>query len=102
MNKHAELALLRELATKLGPYSYCGPWLESQIPEIEADMKADLPPAVSWSRCQERYAAALKAAQEIEEKAKETGRRDLARAEARIDALKAEARKALQHLIDKI
>lgn len=38
-----------ELAHKLGGNSYCGPWLESQIPFIEHDMRCDIIPTASWS-----------------------------------------------------
>ena len=48
MLKSEEIALLKELAERLGPYSYCGPWLHEQIPWVERDIRADLPPSPSW------------------------------------------------------
>ena len=38
-----------ELSHKLGANSYCGPWLESQIPYIEHDIRCDILPTSSWS-----------------------------------------------------
>ena len=49
MTKADELALLRETMKRLGPDSYCGPWLESELPAIEADMRNDFPVAASIS-----------------------------------------------------
>ena len=49
MTKHDEIQALMELAHKLGENSYCGPWLESQIPFIEHDMRCDILPTSSWS-----------------------------------------------------
>ena len=49
MTKHDEIQALMELAHKLGANSYCGPWLESQIPSIEHDMRCDIIPTSSWS-----------------------------------------------------
>lgn len=48
MIKSDEIALLVELAERLGPDSYCGPWLKEQIPWIERDIRSDLPPSASW------------------------------------------------------
>ena len=49
MTKHDEIQALMELAHKLGANSYCGPWLESQIPFIEHDMRCDILPTNTWS-----------------------------------------------------
>ena len=49
MTKLEEIQALMELAHKLGGNSYCGPWLESQIPFIEHDMRCDIIPTASWS-----------------------------------------------------
>ena len=37
-----------ELAHKLGSNSYCGPWLNDQIPFVEHDMRCDIMPNSSW------------------------------------------------------
>ena len=42
MNKDAELKILAETIEKLGPDSYCGPWLESVLREVEIEMRNDL------------------------------------------------------------
>lgn len=57
--KAQELDLLRALATELGPQSYLGPWILDVLPEIEADIRADLPPVVSWSDLRGLHAAAI-------------------------------------------
>jgi len=48
MTKHDEIQAMMELSHKLGADSYCGPWLESQIPFIEHDMRCDILPTSSW------------------------------------------------------
>lgn len=52
MTKQQEIEALQQLATALGPDSYVGPWLLSALPDIEADIKSDLPPAISWQESQ--------------------------------------------------
>ncbi len=49
MTKHDEIQLLLEAAHKLGSHSYCGPWLNEQIPYIEHDMRCDIMPNSTWS-----------------------------------------------------
>ncbi len=44
MTKHEELEVLRDAVKRLGPDSYCGPWLDSVLGAVERDIKADLPP----------------------------------------------------------
>lgn len=44
MTKNEELQILRDAARKLGPHSYCGPWLTAAIPVIERDIRSDLAP----------------------------------------------------------
>jgi cell division septum initiation protein DivIVA len=48
MTKHDEIQALMELAHKLGSNSYCGPWLNDQIPFVEHDMRCDIMPNSSW------------------------------------------------------
>ena len=48
MTKSEELAILRDAAERLGPDSYCGPWLAEQLELVERDMLADLAPAPVW------------------------------------------------------
>jgi len=64
MNKATEIHLLRTCAETLGPDSYCGPWLLDQIPQIEAEIRSDLLPMVSYAdarRGQEQTRLAAKA-----------------------------------------
>lgn len=49
MTKSDEIQILREAAARLGPESYCGPWLAEIIPFIEQDIRSDLPPIATVS-----------------------------------------------------
>jgi cell division septum initiation protein DivIVA len=64
MTKHDEIQALMELAHKLGGNSYCGPWLESQIPFIEHDMRCDILPTSSWSETRRLHDGMLNTARE--------------------------------------
>ena len=64
MTKHEEIQALMELAHKLGSDSYCGPWLESQIPFIEHDMRCDILPTSSWSETRRLHDGVLNTARE--------------------------------------
>lgn len=62
MNKSQEIARLKAVAKSLGPNSYCGPWLEQQLPAIEHDIRSDMPPLSTWENARKR-------AREIEDEA---------------------------------
>lgn len=47
LTRDDEIAILREAVEKLGPKSYCGPWLAEQIVGIEHDIRSDLFPQTS-------------------------------------------------------
>ena len=64
MTKHDEIQALMELAHKLGANSYCGPWLDSQIPVIEHDMRCDIMPNASWSETRRLHDGMLDTARE--------------------------------------
>lgn len=64
MTKHDEIQALMELAHKLGSDSYCGPWLESQIPFIEHDMRCDILPTSSWIETRRLHDGMLNTARE--------------------------------------
>jgi len=49
ITKSEEIAAIKQLAEKLGPDSYCGPWLLSQLPGIEADIRSDIRPMHSYA-----------------------------------------------------
>ena len=51
MTKDQELEILRDTIARLGVNSYVGPWLLDQLPWIESDMRSDIPPMSSYSRC---------------------------------------------------
>ena len=97
--KAQEIDALRDLAHKLGPDSYTGPWLLDNLPAIEADMRSDLPPAPRWSEVRSLHATAIADAKHIRAEAERERQRiiDGARADARqIRALvAADLRKAL-------
>jgi hypothetical protein len=45
MTKHQEISILRDTIARLGPDSYCGPWLIGQLGAIESAMASDYSPA---------------------------------------------------------
>lgn len=47
MTKAEEIQILQAAAKKLGPSSYCGPWLESVIGEVENEIRCDFMPSPS-------------------------------------------------------
>ena len=64
LTKAKELEILREAAHRLGAESYCGAWLLGQLPEIEADMKADRLPVTGWAELRRLEAETITAARE--------------------------------------
>lgn len=48
MTKDQEIQRIKAFAESLGPDSYTGPWLLSQIPGIEADIRSDVRPMNSY------------------------------------------------------
>lgn len=89
MTKQEELQVLRDTVTRLGPDSYCGPWLSSQLDAIESAMGADVCPSV--------YALSLPEAQrkslELVTFARAEAERLIERAKKDADTLRAEARR---------
>ena len=75
MTKNNEIEILRETAKRLGPDSYCGEWLASILPQIEAEIRSDyIPiesPAETESRAKEIVATARLEAAEIVKRANE-------------------------------
>jgi hypothetical protein len=68
MTKNDELQILADAATKLGPHSYCGPWLTAVIPIIERDIRSDNPPNPFTP--EERAAVILREAEDVLRRAK--------------------------------
>ena len=67
MTIHDEIQALMELAHKLGSNSYCGPWLDSQIPFIEHDMRCDIMPTNTWSETRRLHDGMLNTAKQQSE-----------------------------------
>lgn len=86
--KADEIEILREAIAKLGPLSYCGPWLACQLAEIERDLGNDFFPQVDRAAairdCEHLVAVARDNAREIEAAAHRV-------AKAKTDAAHAEA-----------
>ncbi len=83
MLKSKEIEILRECVEKLGADSYCGPWLQDQIPFIESDMRSDFLPTPAWSESRQRHETVLR-------EASEQADRILAKAKAESDRIRAE------------
>jgi hypothetical protein len=71
MDKQTEIQILRETIEKLGPDSYCGPWLAEQLDGIERDLRSDVYPTATIARSKDEaesiIACARKRADEIME-----------------------------------
>jgi hypothetical protein len=64
MTKAQEIQILLEAVNKLGIDSYCGEWLQDQIPFIEHDMKCDIIPTSSWSETRKLHDGMINTARE--------------------------------------
>lgn len=64
MTKQQEIDILAAAADKLGPDSYCGPWLRDQIPFVEHDMRSDFLPTPSWTDSRKLHEGHLALAKE--------------------------------------
>ena len=64
MTKHDEIQALMELAHKLGSDSYCGPWLNDQIPFVERDIRSDIMPTPSWTETRRLHDGILNTAKQ--------------------------------------
>lgn len=45
MTKQQEIEVLRDTISRLGPDSYCGPWLSGQLGAIESALSSDYSPS---------------------------------------------------------
>ncbi len=107
MFKQEEIAILQAAAAKLGPHSYCGPWLTAAIPIIERDIRSDNPPNPFTP--EERAAVILREAEDVLRHAKayaETTRQQAVKQlvdanQIRLNAARAvaEANRALEKMI---
>ena len=74
MTKSQEIEILREVAAKLGPDSYCGPWLNSVADEAKSEIRSDFFPspsiAATRKECEALLASARATAVDIENTAR--------------------------------
>jgi len=54
ITKDQELQAVRDLATRLGEFSYLGPWLDEIACELERAIRGDMPPMLSIGEAQYR------------------------------------------------
>ena len=59
MNKSQEIGILRDASAKLGPNSYCGPWLAGVISEVESEIRSDFMPSPTLAATQRQCDAML-------------------------------------------
>jgi hypothetical protein len=104
MTKHDEIQALMELAHKLGSDSYCGPWLDSQIPFIEHDMRCDILPTSSWSETRRLHDGMLNTAREqaqyIIKSANEEGGKIMAQAQRQSENTRQALARDIQRALD--
>ena len=79
MTKAEEIQVLRDAAKTLGPTSYCGPWLNSVIAEVEKEVRCDFLPSPSISQtaleCETMLETARRQAEGIALQAEEKAKR---------------------------
>lgn len=106
MTKSDEIAILRDTVQRLGPNSYCGPWLADQLQQIEADMRSDLSPQPSWRESRQRldreWADMKSCVKVLEETVAGECARRLKAADDEIRAQFARARSVLRDCADKL
>ena len=69
MTKAQEIEILREAIARLGPESYCGPWLAGQLGAIESALDSDYPPEAYALNPEEARKEALAVVQSAKEDA---------------------------------
>lgn len=92
MNKATELEILRDAVRRLGTDSYCGPWLDSVLQEVERDMRCDFIPAATMGdtakQCAELVKVAEERAAELQAHAKRHADRTIKEAEAQVQPMR--------------
>lgn len=105
-SKTEEIAILRDAANKLGANSYCGPWLSQQIPNIEAEIRADYPPSADYNRAvrdaEQEIANAKARAAEIIADAEKRAAEIRAKAQMEATAARGHARRMLEDAAAKL
>lgn len=76
MTKHDEIQLLLEAAHKLGSNSYCGPWINEQIPYIEHDIRCDIMPTPTWSETRKLHDSTITLAKDQAERIIRAAKKD--------------------------
>ncbi|MEI8280792.1 MAG: hypothetical protein WCG75_00160 [Armatimonadota bacterium] len=109
MTKSQEISILLDTIARLGPDSYCGPWLSGQIGAIESAINSDfgpsayaLSPADAAREAQSILAEARKEAAEIRLRAVADGDRERERARAWAGELRQSVRTQLESVLAKI
>jgi hypothetical protein len=106
MTKNDEIQALMELAHKLGENSYCGPWLESQIPFIEHDMRCDIIPTASWSETRQLHDSTITLAKDQAERIIRAAKKDAeeitTRAKERLDLTRETLKYDLQRAMNSL
>lgn len=106
MNKSEELAILRNTIRKLGPNSYCGPWLASVADEVEREVRGDFFPtpsiAATQQTCDEMLKFARSTAADIEAAARAKAERRLKATEDSIAGIKDRAAIALRTALENL
>lgn len=92
MTKAQEIQALRNVATLLGPNSYCGPWLAGITAEVESAVRSDFFPDITLDQSRKR---AVEIVSEATVKAEEI----LKRAQTEADRLVAVARQQRDDII---
>jgi hypothetical protein len=104
MTKQNEIETLLACAKTLGGDSYCGPWLLDQIPQIEAEIRSDLLPMVSYSEsrlAQDQMREQVKAdCDRMFANAKKEAEQIIARAETHAKTVRDNLRRDLQRAAD--
>ena len=101
MNKNDELWILRDCADKLGSDSYCGPWLQDQIPYIERDIRGDMFPQLGWAETRKMEQNAISLAKEQAARIVKDAEEQAALIRKNSEKYAASVRKALAHDLEK-
>lgn len=106
MNKSQELVILRYAIHKLGPDSYCGPWLASVADEVEQQVRGDFFPtpsiAATQIRCDVLVEEANQLAKQIEADARAKGIKIVKTAKERAATIINLSRTSLQAAIQRL
>ena len=109
MTKKQEIEILRETISRLGPDSYCGPWLKGQLGAIESALESDYPPEAyalspqdALQYCINKRAEAKRDADEIISGAQDYSEKTRKEANLWRDQIRAMVRRDLEAILNKI